>query len=82
MKIEVVPPPLTCTARNVTKTISSSSGTTVTRNANVCIGTTIRVKHDVGKRIDEDDSKANLNGRDVQRKNVVNAIDKSSLWAP
>ena len=82
MKIEVVPPPLTCTARNVTKTISSSSGTIVTRNANVCIGTTIKVKYDVGKRIDEDGSKANLNRRDVKRKNVVNAIDKSSVWAP
>ena len=24
----------------------------------------------------------NINGRDVQRKNVVNNVDKSSLWAP
>jgi len=24
----------------------------------------------------------NINGRDVQRKNVVNNEDKSSLWAP
>jgi len=24
----------------------------------------------------------NVNGRDVQRKNVVNNVDKSSLWAP
>ena len=24
----------------------------------------------------------NKNGRDVQRKNVVNNVDKSSLWAP
>ena len=24
----------------------------------------------------------NINGRDVQRKNVVNTVDKSSLWAP
>jgi len=24
----------------------------------------------------------NINGRDVQRKNVVNKVDKSSLWAP
>jgi len=23
-----------------------------------------------------------INGRDVQRKNVVNNVDKSSLWAP
>jgi len=23
----------------------------------------------------------NINGRDVQRKNVVNTVDKSSLWA-
>jgi len=23
-----------------------------------------------------------LNGRDVQRKNVVNNVDKSSLWVP
>jgi len=26
--------------------------------------------------------KYNINGRDVQRKNVVNNVDKSSLWAP
>jgi len=25
---------------------------------------------------------SNINGRDVQRKNVVNNVDKSSLWAP
>ena len=25
---------------------------------------------------------ANINGGDVQRKNVVNNVDKSSLWAP
>ena len=24
----------------------------------------------------------NINGRDVQRKHVVNNVDKSSLWAP
>jgi len=24
----------------------------------------------------------NINGGDVQRKNVVNNVDKSSLWAP
>ena len=24
----------------------------------------------------------NINGRDVQRKNVANNVDKSSLWAP
>jgi len=24
----------------------------------------------------------NINGRDVQRKNVINNVDKSSLWAP
>ena len=24
----------------------------------------------------------NINGRDVQRKNVVNNVNKSSLWAP
>jgi len=24
---------------------------------------------------------SNINGRDVQRKNVVNNVDKSSLWA-
>ena len=24
----------------------------------------------------------NINGRDVQRKNVVNNVDKSNLWAP
>ena len=24
----------------------------------------------------------NINGRDVQRKKVVNNVDKSSLWAP
>jgi len=24
----------------------------------------------------------NINGRDVQRKNVVNNVEKSSLWAP
>ena len=24
----------------------------------------------------------NINGRDVQRKNVVNNVDKSTLWAP
>jgi len=24
----------------------------------------------------------NINGRDVQRKNVVNNVDKSGLWAP
>jgi len=24
----------------------------------------------------------NINGRDLQRKNVVNNVDKSSLWAP
>jgi len=24
----------------------------------------------------------NINGRDVQRNNVVNNMDKSSLWAP
>jgi len=23
-----------------------------------------------------------INGRDVQRKNVVNNVDKSSVWAP
>jgi len=23
-----------------------------------------------------------INGRDVQRKNVVNNVDRSSLWAP
>ena len=27
-------------------------------------------------------SKYNINGGDVQRKNVVNNVDKSSLWAP
>ena len=26
--------------------------------------------------------RVNINGRDVQRKNVVNNVDKSSLWAP
>jgi len=26
--------------------------------------------------------RTNINGRDVQRKNVVNSVDKSSLWAP
>ena len=26
--------------------------------------------------------KININGRDVQRKNVVNNVDKSGLWAP
>jgi len=26
--------------------------------------------------------KKNINGRDVQRKNVVNKVDKSCLWAP
>jgi len=25
---------------------------------------------------------ANINGRDVQRRNVVNDVDKSSLWEP
>jgi len=25
---------------------------------------------------------SNINGRDVQRKNVVNNVDKSSVWAP
>jgi len=24
----------------------------------------------------------NMNGKDVQRKNVVNNVDRSSLWAP
>jgi len=28
------------------------------------------------------DVKINMNGRDVQRKNVVNNVEKSSLWAP
>ena len=27
-------------------------------------------------------NRGNINGRDVQRKNVVNNVDKSSLWAP
>jgi len=27
-------------------------------------------------------TKLNINGGDVQRKNVVNNVDKSSLWAP
>jgi len=27
-------------------------------------------------------NRCNINGRDVQRKNVVNNVDKSSLWAP
>jgi len=27
-------------------------------------------------------SYCNINGRDVQRKNVVNNVDKSSVWAP
>jgi len=27
-------------------------------------------------------SNININGGDVQRKNVVNNVDKSSLWAP
>ena len=27
-------------------------------------------------------SYVNINGGDVQRKNVVNNVDKSSLWAP
>ena len=27
-------------------------------------------------------SACNIDGRDVQRKNVVNNVDKSSLWAP
>ena len=26
--------------------------------------------------------KNNINGGDVQRKNVVNNVDKSGLWAP
>ena len=26
--------------------------------------------------------RVNINGGDVQRKNVVNNVDKSSLWAP
>jgi len=28
------------------------------------------------------DYRTNINGGDVQRKNVVNNVDKSSLWAP
>ena len=27
-------------------------------------------------------NQTNINGGDVQRKNVVNNVDKSSLWAP
>ena len=37
VNVGAVQPPLTCTARNVTKTTPSSDVTTVTRNANVSI---------------------------------------------
>jgi len=37
----------TSTARNVTRTTPSSSGTTVTKNVNVCMGSFVKVKgHD------------------------------------
>jgi len=42
-------------------------------------------KHFIIKRVDvkyQKSQSGNINGGDVQRKNVVNNVDKSSLWAP